>query len=346
MLVGALCSTSRKMTDSETNPEKEQAFEDDESLPDTSVDTALATTSSLPGRREVDSPSQIKGEPGLSDMPYLMEEHHRDYPESQHAMTGSDRLFSFHNSRHYTYYDIFSPSSSGHWGDSESFTSGEEGSLSRGGGVDEEGNIVAASDPQQVEGGQTSQAVTGRRRSRSESEMPVDTMASKRIRSQCTTSTVGGAEKQTKVKIQQSQKHKERMRLLRQKREAAVLKKHMHDSSTSESERARNSSISSTDDEVDEYEGLREAAVSTDISGVIIVSSDDMETEGLSQNTRCSLPGGAVINSPCPWEPTSAEQFDSTMLPQIWYEVWRPMSPEPTRVTPIEVVDLTLDDDD
>ncbi|XP_071386717.1 protein ARK2N isoform X2 [Centroberyx affinis] len=278
-----------KMADSE----KAEEFVDAESLPECLADaesatasvkgeqdehlkteTTTTTTSSPTRDKEADSPLHTEGEPGLLSMPCLMKELRRDSPESQHASTGSDKPVS----RNVYESDssnpcMLSPSSSGHLADSDTLSSGEEGAVPRV-GEEEEGNMEAAADPGQAAGGQTSAAVTGgrkSRRSRSESEMPVNAMAAKKNRCQHTVAAVGGQEKQTngklaKVKGHRSQKHKERMRLLRQKREAAARKKYnlLQDSSTSDSELTCDSSTSSSEDEDDDTSGGSKT-INTDI---------------------------------------------------------------------------------
>lgn len=275
-----------KMADSE----KTEEFVDAESLPECPFDAESATasikgeqeepttttTSSPPGEKEVDSPLQTEGEPGLLSMPCLMKELRRDSPESQHASTGSDkpvsgRIYESDSSNPC----MLSPSSSGHLADSDTLSSGEERAASRGG--DEEGHMEAGADPGQATGGQTSMVVTGgrkSRRSRSESEMPANVMAAKKNRCQPSVASVGGPEKQSngklaKVKGHRSQKHKERMRLLRQKREAAARKKYnlLQDSSTSDSELTCDSSTSSSEDDDDDETSGGSKTINTDIPG-------------------------------------------------------------------------------
>lgn len=234
------------------------------------------STSSPPREKEADSPLNTEGEQSLLSMPCLMKELRRDSPESQHASTGSDKPVS-----HHIYESdssnpcMLSPSSSGHLADSDTLSSGEEGTAPRV-GEEEEGSMEAANDPGQATGRQTS-AAGGRksRRSRSESEMPPNAMAAKKNRCQPTMVAAGGQEKQTngklaKVKGHRSQKHKERMRLLRQKREAAARKKYnlLQDSSTSDSELTCDSSTSSSEDEDDDTSGGSKT-IKTDISGNI-----------------------------------------------------------------------------
>ncbi|XP_071386718.1 protein ARK2N isoform X3 [Centroberyx affinis] len=372
-----------KMADSE----KAEEFVDAESLPECLADaesatasvkgeqdehlkteTTTTTTSSPTRDKEADSPLHTEGEPGLLSMPCLMKELRRDSPESQHASTGSDKPVS----RNVYESDssnpcMLSPSSSGHLADSDTLSSGEEGAVPRV-GEEEEGNMEAAADPGQAAGGQTSAAVTGgrkSRRSRSESEMPVNAMAAKKNRCQHTVAAVGGQEKQTngklaKVKGHRSQKHKERMRLLRQKREAAARKKYnlLQDSSTSDSELTCDSSTSSSEDEDDDTSGGSKT-INTDIpghveaelshressqhKGQINIASSDSEVEivGVQENTRCAHPCGGVIKSLSSWKANSVEQLNSTRQPQLWTTV----SPQPNWVSPPEVVDLTLDED-
>ncbi|XP_003451566.1 protein ARK2N isoform X1 [Oreochromis niloticus] len=224
------------------------------------------STSSPPREKEADSPLHTEGEQSLLSMPCLMKELRRDSPESQHASTGSDKPVS----RHIYESDssnpcMLSPSSSGHLADSDTLSSGEEGAAPPV-GEEEEGSMEATGDPGQAGGMQASATVAGgrkSRRSRSESEVPPNTMAAKKNRCQPTViAAAGGQEKQTngkfsKVKGHRSQKHKERMRLLRQKREAAARKKYnlLQDSSTSDSELTCDSSTSSSEDEDDDTSG-------------------------------------------------------------------------------------------
>lgn len=56
---------------------------------------------------------------------------------------------------------------------------------------------------------------------------------------------------------------------------------------------------------------------------------------------RCAHPSGGVIKSLSSWKDASVEQLNSTNQAQLWTTV----SPQPTWVSPPEVVDLTLDED-
>ncbi|XP_035766239.1 uncharacterized protein C18orf25 homolog isoform X3 [Neolamprologus brichardi] len=272
------------------------------------------STSSPPREKEADSPLNTEGEQSLLSMPCLMKELRRDSPESQHASTGSDKPVS----RHIYESDssnpcMLSPSSSGHLADSDTLSSGEEGAAPPI-GEEEEGSMEATGDPGQAGGMQASATVAGgrkSRRSRSESEVPPNTMAAKKNRCQPTMiAAAGGQEKQTngkfsKVKGHRSQKHKERMRLLRQKREAAARKKYnlLQDSSTSDSELTCDSSTSSSEDEDDDTSGGSKT-IKTDIPGhmeaelshkessqhkgqINIVSSDsEVEIVGVQEKAR------------------------------------------------------------
>lgn len=327
------------------------------------------STSSPPREKEADSPLNTEGEQSLLSMPCLMKELRRDSPESQHASTGSDKPVS----RHIYESDssnpcMLSPSSSGHLADSDTLSSGEEGAAPPI-GEEEEGSMEATGDPGQAGGMQASATVAGgrkSRRSRSESEVPPNTMAAKKNRCQPTMiAATGGQEKQTngkfsKVKGHRSQKHKERMRLLRQKREAAARKKYnlLQDSSTSDSELTCDSSTSSSEDEDDDTSGGSKT-IKTDIPGHVeaelshkessqhkgqinIVSSDsEVEIVGVQEKARCAHPCGGVIKSLSSWKENSGEQLNSTNQSQLWTTV----SPQPNWVSPPEVVDLTLDED-
>lgn len=327
------------------------------------------STSSPPREKEADSPLNTEGEQSLLSMPCLMKELRRDSPESQHASTGSDKPVS----RHIYESDssnpcMLSPSSSGHLADSDTLSSGEEGAAPPI-GEEEEGSMEATGDPGQAGGMQASATVAGgrkSRRSRSESEVPPNTMAAKKNRCQPTMiAAAGGQEKQTngkfsKVKGHRSQKHKERMRLLRQKREAAARKKYnlLQDSSTSDSELTCDSSTSSSEDEDDDTSGGSKT-IKTDIPGHVeaelshkessqhkgqinIVSSDsEVEIVGVQEKARCAHPCGGVIKSLSSWKENSGEQLNSTNQSQLWTTV----SPQPNWVSPPEVVDLTLDED-
>ncbi|XP_061589701.1 uncharacterized protein C18orf25 homolog isoform X2 [Cololabis saira] len=232
---------------------------------DEHLKTESTSTSSPPREKEGDSPINTEGEQSLLSMPCLMKELHRDSPESQQALAGSDKPKSCH------IYEsdssnpcMLSPSSSGNLADSDTLSSGEECAAAPIEG-EEEGSMEAAKDPGQESRQQTSATASGgrkSRRSRSESEMPPNAMAAKKNRCQPTAVAAAGQEKQTngklaKVKGHRSQKHKERMRLLRQKREAAARKKYnlLQDSSTSDSELTCDSSTSSSDDEDDDTSG-------------------------------------------------------------------------------------------
>ncbi|XP_067106747.1 uncharacterized protein C18orf25 homolog isoform X3 [Osmerus mordax] len=261
------------------------------------------TTSSPPGEKEVDSPLQTEGEPGLLSMPCLMKELRRDSPESQHASTGSDtkpatgRVYESDSSNPC----MLSPSSSGHLADSDTLSSGED-AADTGHGGREGGTRDGGADPGMAIGGQTAVAVSGgrkSRRSRSESEMSTpNTMAAKKNRCHPSAAVAPGAgpEKQTngrlaKVKGHRSQKHKERMRLLRQKREAAARKKYnlLQDSSTSDSDLTCDSSTSTSDDEDDEAAAGK--TINTDIpdgppvEGHYDISDTDSNLESVNVGT-------------------------------------------------------------
>ncbi|XP_048875161.1 uncharacterized protein C18orf25 homolog isoform X1 [Brienomyrus brachyistius] len=213
----------------------------------TGEDEPLKTETTSLSEKEGDSPLQV--EPGLLSMPCLLKELRRDSPESQQASTESEKPPS---SGHAYESDssnpcMLSPSSSGHLADSDTLSSGDEGSAVQAevSGATEAGDLGQGASNQVV-------AVGGRksRRLRSESEMS-SAMAAKKNRCQ-----PSGGDKQpngrlAKVKGHRSQKHKERMRLLRQKREAAARKKYnlLQDSSTSDSDLTCESSTSSSDDE-------------------------------------------------------------------------------------------------
>ncbi|XP_067106745.1 uncharacterized protein C18orf25 homolog isoform X1 [Osmerus mordax] len=264
------------------------------------------TTSSPPGEKEVDSPLQTEGEPGLLSMPCLMKELRRDSPESQHASTGSDtkpatgRVYESDSSNPC----MLSPSSSGHLADSDTLSSGED-AADTGHGGREGGTRDGGADPGMAIGGQTAVAVSGgrkSRRSRSESEMSTpNTMAAKKNRCHPSAAVAPGAgpEKQTngrlaKVKGHRSQKHKERMRLLRQKREAAARKKYnlLQDSSTSDSDLTCDSSTSTSDDEDDE------AAAGKTINTDIPAGFSRAEGSGVGAQVHGLLDGG-------PWDRNS-----------------------------------------
>lgn len=234
------------------------------------------STSSPPREKEADSPLTTEGEQSLLSMPCLMKELRRDSHESQHASTGSEKPV-----QHQVYESdssnpcMLSPSSSGHLADSDTLSSGEEGTAPRA-MEEQEGSMETANDPGHVASKQAPASAPGGRKSRrshSESEMPSNAMAAKKNRCQPTAFAAGGQEKQTNGKLakgkgHRSQKHKERMRLLRQKREAAARKKYnlLQDSSTSDSELTCDSSTSSSEDEEDDTSGGSKT-IKTDISG-------------------------------------------------------------------------------
>ncbi|KAM9306990.1 protein ARK2N isoform 4-T5 [Pholidichthys leucotaenia] len=324
------------------------------------------STSSPPREKEAESPVHTEGEQSLLSMPCLMKELRRDSAESQRASTGSDKpmarnIYESDSSNPC----MLSPSSSGHLADSDTLSSGEEGAAPPAGGG-EECNMEGTNEPGQATGKQTS-ASGGRksRRSRSESEMPPNTMAAKKNRCQPTIVAAGSQEKQTngklaKVKGHRSQKHKERMRLLRQKREAAARKKYnlLQDSSTSDSELTCDSSTSSSEDEDDDTSGGSKT-IKTDIpghmeaelphketsqhKGQINITSSDSEVEivGVQEKARCAHPCGGVIKSLSSWKENSVDELNSTNKSQLWTTV----SPPPNWVSPPEVVDLTLEED-
>ncbi|XP_061589700.1 uncharacterized protein C18orf25 homolog isoform X1 [Cololabis saira] len=267
---------------------------------DEHLKTESTSTSSPPREKEGDSPINTEGEQSLLSMPCLMKELHRDSPESQQALAGSDKPKSCH------IYEsdssnpcMLSPSSSGNLADSDTLSSGEECAAAPIEG-EEEGSMEAAKDPGQESRQQTSATASGgrkSRRSRSESEMPPNAMAAKKNRCQPTAVAAAGQEKQTngklaKVKGHRSQKHKERMRLLRQKREAAARKKYnlLQDSSTSDSELTCDSSTSSSDDEDDDTSGGSKT-IKTDIPdgppvvGHYDISDTDSNQESVSAET-------------------------------------------------------------
>ncbi|KAM8828410.1 protein ARK2N isoform 4-T5 [Spinachia spinachia] len=328
---------------------------------------ATTSTSSPQRDKEGDSPLNTEGEQSLLSMPCLMKELRRDSPESQHASTGSDKPVSGHIYESDSSNNcMLSPSSSGHLADSDTLSSGEDGTAPpiR---KDEDGSMEAANDCGQT-AGRHSSSTGGRksRRSRSESETAPNAMAAKKNRCQPALVAAAGQDKQTngkmaKVKGHRSQKHKERMRLLRQKREAAARKKYnlLQDSSTSDSELTCDSSTSSSEDEDDDTSGGSKT-IKTDISGhaepalshkgslqhnkgqINIASSDsEVEIVGVQEKARCAHPCGGVIKSLPTWKGNSVEQLNSTNQPQLWTTV----SPPPNWVSPPEVVDLTLDED-
>ncbi|KAG7272807.1 hypothetical protein CRUP_017861 [Coryphaenoides rupestris] len=96
--------------------------------------------------------------------------------------------------------------------------------------------------------------------------------------------------------------------------------------------------------------GRVEAGLSSDREraqrqGQIHIASSDSEVEivGVQENTRCAHPCGGVIKSLSSWTSKPTERFDhSRPAAQAWSSV---SSPQPTWVSPPEVVDLTLDED-
>lgn len=79
------------------------------------------------------------------------------------------------------------------------------------------------------------------------------------------------------------------------------------------------------------------------LKGQINIASSDSEVEivGVQEKSRCAHPSGGVIKSLSSWKDASVEQLNSTNQAQLWTTV----SPQPTWVSPPEVVDLTLDED-
>ncbi|XP_068430130.1 protein ARK2N isoform X1 [Clinocottus analis] len=77
--------------------------------------------------------------------------------------------------------------------------------------------------------------------------------------------------------------------------------------------------------------------------GQINIATSDSEVEivGVQEKARCAHPCGGVIKSLSTWKENSVDQLNSTNQPQLWTTV----SPQPTWVSPPEVVDLTLDED-
>nr|XP_023678921.1 uncharacterized protein C18orf25 homolog isoform X3 [Paramormyrops kingsleyae] len=326
----------------------------------TGEDEPLKTETTSLSEKEGDSPLQV--EPGLLSMPCLLKELRRDSPESQQASTESEKPPS---SGHAYESDssnpcMLSPSSSGHLADSDTLSSGDEGSAvqAEASGATEAGDLGQGASNQVV-------AVGGRksRRLRSESEMS-SAMAAKKNRCQPSGSDRQPNGRLAKVKGHRSQKHKERMRLLRQKREAAARKKYnlLQDSSTSDSDLTCESSTSSSDDE-DVVSGSSKT-ITTDIPGQkeatfahgdapargphqvkekIDVPSSDSEVEivGVQENARCVHPRGGVIQSVSSWKHGPVSQCNSTRQPPLWTAV----SIQPNWVPPPEVVDLTLDED-
>ncbi|XP_061149458.1 uncharacterized protein C18orf25 homolog isoform X3 [Syngnathus typhle] len=331
------------------------------SVQDEHLKTETTTsTSSPPREKEDDSPVHTEGEQSLLSMPCLMKELRRDSPESQQASMGSEKPAS----RHIYESDssnpcMLSPSSSGHLADSDTLSSGGEGDRE-----ETETKMEADVDKDRQPSGRKS------RRSRSESEAPPNAMAAKKNR--CQPAGAGGPEKQingkqAKVKGHRSQKHKERMRLLRQKREAAARKKYnlLQDSSTSDSELTCDSSTSSSDDDDDDTSGGSKT-IKTDIPGhaeaetshnkdgrqhkgrISIASSDsEVEIVGVQENARCAHPCGGVIKSLSSCtddhsaERSAAPNTTTHPPPQLWTCV----SPQSNWVSPPEVVDLTLDEE-
>ncbi|XP_061554599.1 uncharacterized protein C18orf25 homolog isoform X3 [Phycodurus eques] len=319
------------------------------------------STSSPPREKQDDSPLHTEGEQSLLSMPCLMKELRRDSPESQQASTGSEKPAS----RHIYESDssnpcMLSPSSSGHLADSDTLSSGAEG-----GG--EEAQTKMEADPSKEADRQPSGRKS--RRSRSESEAPPNAMAAKKNRCQPVMAGASGPEKQingkqAKVKGHRSQKHKERMRLLRQKREAAARKKYnlLQDSSTSDSELTCDSSTSSSDDDDDNTSGGSKT-IKTDIpghaeaetlhkdgrqhKGQISIASSDSEVEivGVQENTRCAHPCGGVIKSLSSWKDDHSAERSTSSTTHLPTQLWTCVSPQSSWVSPPEVVDLTLDEE-
>nr|XP_023678919.1 uncharacterized protein C18orf25 homolog isoform X2 [Paramormyrops kingsleyae] len=250
----------------------------------TGEDEPLKTETTSLSEKEGDSPLQV--EPGLLSMPCLLKELRRDSPESQQASTESEKPPS---SGHAYESDssnpcMLSPSSSGHLADSDTLSSGDEGSAvqAEASGATEAGDLGQGASNQVV-------AVGGRksRRLRSESEMS-SAMAAKKNRCQPSGSDRQPNGRLAKVKGHRSQKHKERMRLLRQKREAAARKKYnlLQDSSTSDSDLTCESSTSSSDDE-DVVSGSSKT-ITTDIPAGF------RRAEGVSGHIQGLLDSGAT----------------------------------------------------
>ncbi|TEA24370.1 hypothetical protein DBR06_SOUSAS4410080, partial [Sousa chinensis] len=163
-----------------------------------------------------------------------------------------------------------------------------------------------------------------------------------------------------KVKGHRTQKHKERIRLLRQKREAAVRKKYnlLQDSSTSDSDLTCDSSTSSSDDAA-EVSGItaeipgrldprflasdRTSAGNAPLNEEINIASSHSEVEivRVQRHARWVHPQGGVPQSVSSWKHGSGMQYVSTRQTQSWTAV----TPQQTWASPAEVVDLTLDED-
>ncbi|XP_072310753.1 protein ARK2N isoform X3 [Eucyclogobius newberryi] len=314
--------------------------------------------------KEGDSLLHTESDQSLLSMPCLMNELRRDSAGSHQASSSGDNkaasnpVYESDSSNPC----MLSPSSSGHLADSDTLSSGEEAAAPP--ECENDDNMEATPDSGHTVDQPTSSTTGGRksRRSRSESDMTSNAMAAKKNRCQTTAEAVTGQEKQTngkvgKVKGHRSQKHKERIRLLRQKREAAARKKYnlLQDSSTSDSEVTCDSSTSSSDEDDDTSGGSK--TIRTDIpghpdaqllhkesaqhKGQISIASSDSEVEivDVQEKARSVHPYGGVIKSLSSWKENPVNQINSTNQPQLW------TSPQQNWVSPPEVVDLTLDED-
>ncbi|CAL1567695.1 unnamed protein product [Knipowitschia caucasica] len=312
--------------------------------------------------KDGDSLLHTESEPSLLSMPCLMKElRRRDSAGSHQASSSGDnkaasnRVYESDSSNPC----MLSPSSSGHLADSDTLSSGEEAAPQVCDGEDKMESIPGS---EQTINQPSSSKTGGRksRRSHSESDMPSNAMAAKKNRCHTTGEAATGQEKQTngklgKVKGHRSQKHKERMRLLRQKREAAARKKYnlLQDSSTSDSEVTCESSTSSSDDDTSggsktirtELAGHPDAQLlhkeSSQHKGQISIASSDSEVEivDVQEKARAAHPYGGVIKSLSSWKENQVNQINSTNQPQLW------TSSQPNWVSPPEVVDLTLDEE-
>ncbi|XP_033844865.1 uncharacterized protein C18orf25 homolog isoform X3 [Periophthalmus magnuspinnatus] len=356
--VDAECPTEC-LDEAETVTASVQEEQEDQQKSETS--TSITSTQK---DKDGDSLLHTESEQSLLSMPCLMKELRRDSAGSHQASSSSDnkavsnRVYESDSSNPC----MLSPSSSGHLADSDTLSSGEE--VAAPPACEGEDNMEALPDSEQTVDQPSSSTTGGRksRRSRSESDMPSNAMAAKKNRCQTTAEAATGQEKQTngkvgKVKGHRSQKHKERMRLLRQKREAAARKKYnlLQDSSTSDSEVTCDSSTSSSDEDDDTSGGSK--TIRTDIpgnpdaqllhkessqhKGQISIASSDSEVEivDVQEKARGAHPYGGVIKSLSSWKENPVNQVTSTNQPQLW------TSPQPNWVSPPEVVDLTLDED-
>ncbi|XP_061554597.1 uncharacterized protein C18orf25 homolog isoform X1 [Phycodurus eques] len=81
--------------------------------------------------------------------------------------------------------------------------------------------------------------------------------------------------------------------------------------------------------------------------GQISIASSDSEVEivGVQENTRCAHPCGGVIKSLSSWKDDHSAERSTSSTTHLPTQLWTCVSPQSSWVSPPEVVDLTLDEE-